>query len=282
MVTSVFQFVGLLGHPVAQSKSPLMHNAAFRHLNLPYAYAAFDIPPEHLKEAINSLRMLNFRGANVTIPHKVAIMEYLDDISEEAKHIGAVNTLVSDKGRWIGHNTDGIGYVRSLKEETGIQLKGTKVLVLGAGGAARSIAYALLQKEAGGCWIANRTYSRAEQLAVSLSVVGSTHALPWEDISRFAGDFDLIVNTTSVGMYPSVDQMPIAAALLDQFKEEAIVSDLIYNPRQTLLLQEAAKKGIKVHGGLGMFIYQGAYAFEYWTGEKAPTETMRKAIEIEQ
>jgi shikimate dehydrogenase len=279
MSSPEFRFIGLLGHPVAQSKSSLMHNAAFRDLNLPYAYAAFDTPPNRLKEAMNSLRMLNFRGANVTIPHKVAIMEYLDDVSEEAKHIGAVNTLVNGNGRWVGHNTDGIGYVRSLKEETGLRLQGIKVLLLGAGGAARSIAYTLLREQVNGCWIANRTYSRADQLAGSLSAAGSTKALPWEEIPRFAADFDLIVNTTSVGMYPSIDQMPVDAALLDRFKKEAVISDLIYNPRQTLLLQQAEKRGYRVHGGLGMFIYQGAYAFEYWTGEKAPTETMRKAID---
>jgi shikimate dehydrogenase len=280
MSSARMQFLGVLGHPISQSKSPLMHNAAFKELHLPYAYSAFEIPPERLKEAVQSLRLLQFRGVNVTIPHKVAIMEYLDEISEEARHIGAVNTVVNENGRWIGYNTDGIGYIRSLKEETGIQLQGKKVLVIGAGGAARAIVYSLLKEHVGKCVIANRTIDRAEELANSLSAVGPVSAVRLEEVTEQAAEFDLMVNTTSVGMVPSVDESPLPHQVLDYAKKNAIISDLIYNPRETLWLREASNRGIQAHGGLGMFIYQGAYAFEYWTGVSAPTEVMRKALDL--
>lgn len=279
MTASTFQFVGLLGHPVAQSKSPLMHNAAFRELNLPYAYAAFDVPPINLRDAMIGLKTLHFRGANVTIPHKVAVIEYLDDLSEEAKSIGAVNTLVNDGGRWMGHNTDGIGYVRSLREEMNLSIEGIKVLLLGAGGAARAIGYSLLKENAGSCWIVNRTTERAEQLANQLSRFGDTKSISSDELPRWLNEVDLVINTTSVGMYPNVEESPLDSVWINRLSDHTVVSDLIYNPRKTQLLSHAESRGLRVHGGLGMFIYQGAYAFEYWTGQSAPVETMRRMLE---
>jgi shikimate dehydrogenase len=278
LTASMFQFVGLLGHPVAQSKSPIMHNASFRKLNLPYAYAAFDIPPAKLQEAMNSFRTLQFRGANVTIPHKEAIIEYLDDISDEAKSIGAVNTLVNDAGRWIGYNTDGIGYIRSLREEMNLSLDGLNVLVLGAGGAARAIGYSLLKANVASCWIANRTTERAEQLAKQLCSYGNTTSLAWNEIPNRLPGMDVVINTTSVGMYPYEGESPLDSAWIRHLPEHSIISDLVYNPITTRLLREASDRGLRVHGGLGMFIYQGAYAFEYWTGHTAPIEMMRRTI----
>jgi shikimate dehydrogenase len=253
-----------------------MLNRAFRETGLNAAYAAFHILPGTLKEAVNGIRALGFRGVNVTIPHKVEVMSYLDDIDEAAREIGAVNTVVNDSGRLIGYNTDGIGYVRSLKEETGIDLRGKKVLMLGAGGAARGVGYALAKEGAARICIANRTRERAVELAGYLSRFTEACGIGMDEIAEAAGDADLIVNNTSVGMYPNVNDVPMDTGLL---REGIVVSDLIYNPLTTKFLTEATARGAIAHSGLGMFIYQGAYAFEYWTGLAAPIAAMREAVE---
>lgn len=267
---------GLFGDPVAHSKSPLMQNRAFRETGRNAAYAAFHIKPEHLGDAVKGIRALQFRGVNVTIPHKVEVMKYLDEIDEAAEAIGAVNTIVNDGGRLIGYNTDGIGYVRSLKEETGVDLKGKRILLLGAGGAARGIAYALAKEGAGRLTIANRTRERATELARAASEWTETRDIGLDSIADVIGDIDVVVNTTSIGMHPSVDEVPMDPSL---FRPGMLASDLIYNPRITRFLREAEENGAKVHGGLGMFIYQGAYAFEYWTGVSAPVSAMREEVE---
>lgn len=267
---------GVLGDPVAQSKSPLMLNRAFREAGLNAAYAAFRVPKERLHEAIDGIRGLQFRGVNVTIPHKVEVMAHLDEIDEAARLIGAVNTVVNDGGRLIGYNTDGIGYVRSLKEETGISLAGKRILVIGAGGAARGVIYALAKEKPAAIRIANRTKEKAVELARAFSVMTETTGVALDDAKKIARETDVIVNTTSVGMYPHPDVTPLDPSC---FHDGMVVSDLIYNPRITRLLQEARDKGAHIHGGLGMFIYQGAYAFEYWTGLPAPVAAMREAVE---
>ncbi|OUM88161.1 MAG: shikimate dehydrogenase [Bacillus thermozeamaize] len=283
------RMVGLLGHPVGHSFSPRMHNAAFRALALPYHYEAFDVLPERLAEAVRGMKALGFRGFNVTIPHKVAVMSLLDEVSGEALGIGAINTVVIDSdGKLYGTNTDGLGYLRSLQEEVGMQLSGAKVMLLGAGGAARAVGYALLKKGVDRLWIANRSRERAEQLAAQLraacssSASGSSGAIATcslDEAGRWLGETTLLINTTSVGMHPDVDQSPLAAEELRRLPEEAVVSDLIYNPRKTRFLSEAERCGLRIHGGLGMFLYQGAEAFRLWTGKEAPLPVMRLAIE---
>lgn len=267
---------GVIGDPIKHSKSPLMLNLAFREMGLNYAYAAFRVVPEQLKNVIGGIRALDFRGINVTLPHKEEVLQYLDEIDEGARFIGAVNTIVNDGGRLIGYNTDGIGYVRSLKEETEIVLKGKRILLLGARGAARGVGYALAKEQPESIWIANRTEDKAKQLAAHLSRYVDSAAIGWNAYENIKNKVDLIINTTSVGMYPQIDEIPLDPSWLH---EGITVSDILYNPLITRLLIEAREKGCTIHGGLGMFIYQGAYAFEYWTGMRAPVEKMRNVVE---
>lgn len=264
---------GVLGHPVRQSKSPTMLNSAFRTAGIHAAYAAFDVAPERLGDAMAGVRAFGFGGVNVTIPHKVAVMAHLDEIDASARVIGAVNTVVNKNGKLIGHNTDGIGYVRSLKQETGITVKGKRILVLGAGGAARGIVYALLQEQPAAIAIANRTEQKGHDLAAALSTYGTLEGISWESCRQES--YDLVINTTPIGMHPHIEEQPANPA---DWPDAEIFSDLIYNPLETRFLQEAKRLGRTVHGGLGMFVYQGAYAFEYWTGLPAPVDEMRSAV----
>lgn len=297
VISSSTRVTGLFGHPVAHSKSPQMHNAAFAHLGLDFAYAAFDVAPERIGEAVASIRALNLRGVNVTIPHKVAVIPHLDKLSEAAQLIGAVNTIVNDNGTLIGHNTDGIGYITALKEETGFDVRGQKVLLLGAGGASRAVAVQMALEGAEQLTFAVRDVLKATELgeliaantraystvidsgvlqqdaqAAETFVVSSDR----EDRPLTIADFDLIVNTTPIGMHPHTDALPLHPGFLLQ---NHLVSDLIYNPRHTRLLQEAQARGCRISGGLGMFIHQGAHAFHLWTGIAAPTDVMRRTVE---
>lgn len=274
-VNSETIFYGVFGDPVRHSKSPVMLGEAFRAAGVNAVYGAFHVTPESLGSAVEGVRALGFRGVNVTIPHKVRVMDYLDEIDATASRVGAVNTIVNQGGKLIGYNTDGIGYVRSLKEETGSRIKDASILMLGAGGAARGVAHALAAEKPSRLWIANRSAGKAEALASELGGESECQGIAWDGIDHIIGKVDIIVNTTPIGMHPNTDEMPIDPAAL---REGTIVSDLIYNPLSTKLLEHAKQAGAKVHGGLGMFVYQGAYAFEYWTGMSAPVEAMRAAV----
>lgn len=274
-VTAQTQLLGVMGHPIAHSKSPHMHNRALIVQQLPYIYLAFDVHPKQLPNAVDGMRALGARGWNVTIPHKVSIMPLLDEVSDDAREIGAVNTVVNDGGRLIGTNTDGTGYLRSLQEETGLDVSDQRVLVIGAGGAARGVAYALAKAGAANIVIANRTLEQAEQLSTLISHITHVKAIQLGEIGNWINDRTLIVNTTSVGMHPNVDASPLEATVLP---EGVIVSDLIYNPPKTMLLKQAEKRGCVIHNGLGMFVHQGALAYEKWTGVKPPTGVMREVV----
>lgn len=266
---------GVIGDPIRHSRSPIMLGSAFRESGVNGAYAAFHVTPDRLGDAIRGIRALGFRGLNVTIPHKIEVMAYLDEIDESAGAIGAVNTIVSVDGRLVGYNTDGIGYVRSLKEEAEPDLAGKKIIVLGAGGAARGIVWALLRERPAELWVANRTEARAAELAGAFESGGRLKALPWDSLREACGEADVVINTTSVGMAPNVGAVPVDPAWL---RPGAVASDLIYNPLKTAFLEGAEARGCRIHGGLGMFVYQGAYAFEYWTGRTAPAQAMREAV----
>ncbi|MEK4154904.1 shikimate dehydrogenase [Paenibacillus sp. FSL H3-0329] len=267
--------LGVMGDPIIQSKSPIMHEAALQALGIPGAYVPLHILPEKLGDAVQAIRTLGFRGVNVTIPHKVAVMEYLDVLDESAVAVGAVNTIVNDNGVLTGYNTDGIGYVRSLKAEAISDLSGAKIMVIGAGGAARGIVAALLQEKPSSIIIANRSAEKAEDLATQCRSKGNVIGISMNEVAEMLSSVDVLINTTSVGMYPHMDETPIDPELL---REGMVVSDLIYNPLRTRLLLEGLERGCTIHGGLGMFVYQGAYALEYWTGQPAPTEIMRQTI----
>lgn len=268
--------VALLGHPVAHSKSPEMMNRAFQEAGLPYIYAAFDVAPEKLGDAVRGLRALGVRGWNVTIPHKVAIMEWLDEVEETARAIGAVNTVVNDNGRLVGYNTDGAGYLHSLRDETGLDITAQRVLLLGAGGAARAVGHALATAGVRHITVANRTKEKAEELAAHLRQWTATDTVGLADLNRVMEETTLLVQTTSVGMHPHVDEIPIDPSCLH---DRLIVSDLIYRPKWTRLLQEAKERGARIHFGLGMLLYQAVLAFEHWMGRPAPIALMREVLE---
>lgn len=266
---------GVFGDPVRHSRSPVMLGRAFAETGMNAAYVAFHVKPEGLGDAIRGVRALGIRGVNVTIPHKVEVMAFLDEIDETARNIGAVNTVVNRDGRLIGYNTDGIGYVRSLKEESGARLSGARILMLGTGGAARGVGYALAREAPAQLLLAGRTAAKADDLARELGAVTDSQSIGWERIDHIIGDVDIIINTTPIGMHPNVDASPIEVAGV---RRGAVVSDLIYNPLKTKLLYAAEAAGAVAHGGLGMFVYQGAYAYEYWTGMPAPVAAMREAV----
>jgi len=274
-VDSATLLYGVFGDPVRHSKSPIMLGRAFAETGKNAAYVAFHVKPEALGDAVRGVRALGICGVNVTIPHKVEVMKHLDDIDETARSIGAVNTIVNRDGRLIGYNTDGIGYVRSLKEETGAAVAGARILMLGAGGASRGVGYALAKEAPAKLYVANRTAAKAEELANDLAAATDAVGIGWDRIDHIIGEVDIIINTTPIGMHPNADDVPIDVSGV---RKGAVVSDLIYNPLTTKLLREAEAAGAVVHGGLGMFVYQGAYAFEYWTGEPAPVAAMREAV----
>lgn len=277
MITSKTLLTGLLGHPVGHSKSPLMHNAAMKQEGLDMVYLAFDVEPCNVKKAIEGLKALNYSGVNVTIPHKESVMEHLDGLSEEAKYIGAVNTIINRNGKLIGDNTDGRGFMQSLKNES-FDVVDKKVLLIGAGGAAKAVATKLLLEGVSSIGISEIDKTKGMQLVDHLNSLGKGRkALFVEELKKNAIESNLIINCTPVGMKES-DPLLLTEK---EMNSEQLVFDLIYNPSKTKLLQEAEKKGAKILNGLGMLVYQGALSFEMWTGVYPDTDIMFKAIKGE-
>ncbi len=296
--TGATRLVGLLGWPVAHSKSPAFQNAAFAAIGLDWFYVPLPTPPAHLPEAVRGLAALGFAGANVTIPHKETICSLLDRLDPEAELSGAVNTIVvegwPDRPRLVGHATDGPGFLASLREETGCDPRGMTVLLLGAGGAARGVAVALVRAGAARLLIANRTASRASALAQALSarldrptgrpVSGEApriEALPLEAgaLAEHLPAVDLVVQATALGMAGGPDPCGMPPLDVTRLPRHAVVADLVYVPALTPLLAAAAGAGRRTVGGLGMLLHQGALAFERWTGRAAPLPAMRAALE---
>lgn len=283
-ITGSTKVVGIFGNPVEHSFSPAMHNAAFASLGLDYLYAAFRVAPENLGRGVDSIRVLGMRGVNITIPHKQAVIPWLDTTHPSAKIIGAVNTIVNDDGRLTGYNTDGQGFVRALQEETGITVQGLQVAILGCGGAARGVGVELALSGADTIFLLNRSQSKAEELAGVITAHTSTRAvvLPWDSTGlEQLPDKLLLINATPMGMQPFTDSSP---PLIEQFLRSTwLVADLVYNPLQTKLLKTAQAKGCQTLSGLGMLLYQGAIAFELWTSNPAPLKVMdailKKSIE---
>lgn len=277
------RLVGLLGWPVAHSRSPQMHNAAFAALRLDWAYVPLPVPPERLEDAMRGLRALGFAGANVTIPHKAAVIPYLDELSPLARALGAVNTLRVVEGRWIGENTDVEGFRRALAE-TGLSARGEAVAILGAGGAARAVLAALAMEGAAEIFLINRSPERAHRLIAELREtfppaglrLPPTHVLrpeepPPEDIA-------LLINTTPVGMAPEVEASPWPPERPFPWGLQGVI-DLIYEPPRTRLMALAEAAGIPAFNGLGMLLHQGALAFTLWTGREPPLAVMRAALQ---
>lgn len=270
------QLAGIFGYPLTHSLSPQIQQAAFNHHAIDARYLAWQTPPEALPEEIAKLRGGDFIGANVTIPHKQAVMHLLDEIHPMAQAIGAVNTIVKTDGKLVGHNTDAHGFMRPLKEDAHFDPTGKNVLLLGAGGAARAVAFALCKEGIASLTIANRTHQRAADLAADLHdnpVSISAISLQDPTLEPVALGAHLIINSTSVGMShaPTEGQTPIAGGLIPH---DALVVDMIYNPQNTPLLAAARSAGAQTLGGMPMLIYQGAASFQMWTGKQAPIDAM--------
>lgn len=268
--------VVIIGWPLSHSLSPLMQNTAFMAAGLhDWYYIPISVPKypsTRIKEAILGLRALNFRGANITIPHKEVILPFLDHIHETAQNIGAVNTILIDDEKLIGYNTDGIGFIKDLIENK-IDPQHKKILILGAGGSTRAILYALLDHGCDDITILNRTIAKAEDLVKQFKPRFPKASIDSGNLSDASCiKADLIINTTSVGM--NDDLYPINMS----FSPEQIVYDIIYQPRMTPLLTKAQHDGAKVINGLGMLLYQGAEAFSIWTGKKADIDMMKKCL----
>ena len=267
---------GIFGYPIGHSISPAMHNAAFKRAGIDAVYEAWPTAPGDLPAGVAVLRNGNYLGANVTVPHKQAVMEHLDEIDDLAARIGAVNTIVNRSGRLLGSNTDALGFINSLQSEAGASAAGLNVVLVGAGGAARAAAYALADAQAATLTIANRTVERAESLSDELGRTGvetPAFGLADPDFLSACERADLIVNSTSVGMLhgPAEGRSPIPAEVI---QPGCVVYDMVYNPPNTPLLIAAEKAGAKAVGGLPMLVYQGAAAWTRWTGRDAPVEVM--------
>lgn len=278
-INGATKIVGLFGWPVSHSLSPAMHNAAFAALGLNWVYIPLPLAPERISRAVSSLQTLNFMGANVTIPHKQAVMRYLDHIDPGAQAIGAVNTVVIRADGVYGYNTDEFGFLQSLLEAD-FDPRGARCLILGAGGAARATAFSLANAGASEIAVYNRTVERAAFLVDDLhSMFNETRfsyeSLTTQSLGAANHFFDLVVNTTSVGMVPNAEMTPWPE---DIPLPKAVICDLVYNPPTTRFLQQAEAAGLKIIDGIGMLVHQGARAFEFWTGQGPPTDLMRQVV----
>ena len=274
-ISGYTRLVGLIANPIKHSLSPKMHNEAFEKLGLDYVYLAFEVEKEGLKNAIGSIRVLDMLGSNISMPYKEEVIKYLDELSPEAKLIGAVNTIVNDKGKLIGHITDGIGFMKSLRSE-GIDPTGKKIVIVGAGGAATAITVQAALDKTEQIDIFNVKDEYFDKAIGNAKLVNErteckATAYDLDDIDVLKEKMeqaDIFINATGVGMKPLENESVIKDSAL--LREDLVVCDVVYYPKETLLIKMAKEKGCKVVYGSGMMLYQGAYAFELWTGKEMP------------
>lgn len=257
---------GILLHPAGHTRSPAMHHAAYSELGLPAQYDTYDVPPESLEAAVHHLRNQGIRQLSISLPHKVAMLDHVDDVEETAKEIGAINTVVLTDGSWVGSNTDWRGAIRALERET--QLAGKRAVVLGAGGTARAVAYGLLANGAR-VRILNRTEAKASALARDL---GADRGGALEDLPDTP--YDILVNTTSVGL--GSQQSPVDVGAI---RRRSVVMDAVYEPLRTRFLRDAKERGARTISGKWMLVYQAALQLESWAGQTAPVEAMAAAFD---
>jgi shikimate dehydrogenase len=271
--TSIF---GIFGHPVEHSFSPGMHNAAFATIGLDGCYVPFAVHPDDLGNAVKAIVPLGLCGLNITIPHKEKVIPLLDDLTDDARLIGAVNTIEVRDKKLIGHNTDGKGFLRSLREETGFRPKGKTFLMVGSGGAARAVCFELALAGAGDILLHDIDRDKAGKLAHDIRSATATRVTVADasSLRTLAPDADCLINATPLGLKKS-DPLPLSRQLM---RKGQLVCDLVYNPPDTRLLRTARLQGAKTLRGIGMLLYQGVIAFEIWTGKKAPVSVMRKAL----
>lgn len=272
------ELVGVFGHPVAENPTVVMQEAAFKATGLNWRYLTVEVLPKDLGDAIVGLRAMNMRGVNLTIPHKVAVLDHLDEIAPDAALMGAVNT-VRREGDWlIGENTDGKGFLRALRDDAHLDPAGKRVVLLGAGGAARAIAVELTLAGVAEITIVNRTPARGQDLAALLNDKTDVEAtfVRWDRTYRVPTEADVLVNATSIGLFPDVEAVPDVA--YETIGPQMVVCDVIPNPPQTAFLKTAGARGATTLDGLGMLVYQGAIGFTMWTGLEAPVEAMHQAL----
>lgn len=272
------ELVGVFGHPVAENPTIVMQEAGFRALNLNFRYLTIEVYPEDLENAIKGLRAFNMKGINLTIPHKVEVLKYLDEVKPDAKLMGAVNTVIRDGDKLIGENTDGKGFLYGLKNDLKINPSGKNITILGAGGAARAITVELALSHAKHINIVNRSCERGRTLEKLLNenTSCSTEFIQWKDTYKIPADTDILINSTSIGLFPDINGKPDID--YNTINSSMAVCDVIPNPPNTMFLSKAEKKGAKTLNGLSMLVYQGAIAFKMWTGFDAPVETMKKSL----
>lgn len=279
-ITDETKLTAVIGTPIKQSFSPKIHNTAFEYLNLNYLYLPIHVLQHELEEKVRAMKTLGFRGFNVTMPHKQAVMKYLDEISQEAEIIGAVNTVVNQGGTLVGYNTDGKGYVQSLKDE-GITIEGKTFVVAGAGGAARSVVTQLALDGAKKIILLNRSletaYALAEVIAKNMGdVIIEVNLLNDQHLMKGIEEADVLINSTPLGMYSMKEESIVQREEI--LPSSLVVSDLIYNPAKTKLLHQAERRNCKTVNGLGMLIWQAAIAFELWTGVAMPVDYIKRTV----
>ncbi|NLC69398.1 MAG: shikimate dehydrogenase [Clostridiaceae bacterium] len=283
LITGKTKLLGVIGNPLSHSISPQLHNTVSRGLGIDAVYVPFLVEKGDLGAAVRGLKAINIVGFNITIPYKNEVVRYIDEVSREAALVGAVNTVKNVNGKLYGYNTDIPGFIRSFKEESGMDdLRGKRVALLGAGGAARAIAVGLAFEGISRLYIINRTRGKAADIAElingNISPVAEYHGTSDTKIEEVLTKSDIIINATSVGMYPDVNKTPLDFPF--SFLPRQVLYDVIYNPGKTRFLEEGEKQGIKVVNGLGMLIYQGIMAYEIWMGIKVPDEITRRLFEF--
>ncbi len=271
---------GVFGDPVDDNPTGVVEEAAYAAKGLNYRYLTIKVLPDDLEAAIQSVRIFGMKGVNLTMPHKIRVIPYLDELSQAASIIGAVNTVINRNGKLIGENTDGKGFTLSLQDD-GVDLTGKKITILGAGGAARAIAVECALAGAGRITIINRSEGHGEELAklVSEQTPADGVFIKWEQQAVIPEDTDILINGTPIGLKPDDNQRPDID--YDKITSEMHVCDVVFNPASTLFLQEAAAHGAEVHSGLGMLVRQAAINFTLWTGEEAPLDVMTRALQAE-
>lgn len=270
---------GIIGYPITHSVSPQMHNAAYSKLGLNYCYVPISVKPEDLERALEGLRMLGFAGVNVTVPHKENVVPHLDEVTKLARLIGSVNVILIQEGHLIGYNTDGPGFIDSLKEDAGFDVAGKRAVILGAGGGAKAVAMMLAKDGVKNLVISDLIYEKAETLCEYINshfgIAPYSCPANSNELRKVIDKCDLIVNATPVGMHPKVNECPLEDDV--EIPRSAVVYDLVYNPMETKLLKMAKANGAKAVSGLGMLIRQGALAFSLFTEEEAPESIMKEA-----
>jgi len=271
------ELTAAFGQPISENPTQVMVEAAYRHHDLDWRYLTIEVAPDGLEDAVKGAKAMGFRGFNCTIPHKVKVIEYLDGLGESASLMGAVNCVVRKDGQWIGENTDGKGFVESLRELT--DPSGKNVVIFGAGGAARAIGVEVALAGASKITIVNRTVNRGEELTKLLDEKLPVDAdfVPWDGVYAAPDDTDVLINATSIGLFPDVDaRLDLDVSTL---REGMVVADVIPNPPTTNLVRDARAKGCKVIDGLGMLVNQGVIGIRHWTGVDPDPAVMRGALE---